>query len=156
MARLKRPYIPLKVRIAAAERQADTRVIMRKILPPRKYLLWLLNILFGAQQLHLDHDPPLMLRDFNKRTGKYTPDANDPEYLVWRTAAEHRIKTYVRGDGAQLSDAGKRRKEIKRRRKMTRSESQRTTMNHFAPQRLKSSRRWPPKGSRKLRGRKMR
>ena len=78
-----------------------------------------LAALFGDQLVHLDHDPPLMLR-VRTKNGGYLPDANDPDYLVWRTADDHRIKTFVKGDGAQLSDAGKRRKEIKRRKKATR------------------------------------
>jgi hypothetical protein len=68
---------------------------------------------------HLDHDPPLNLRDRTK-DGGYLPEANDPDWLIWRTAEDHWLKTYVRGDGAQLSDAGKRRKELKRKRKATR------------------------------------
>jgi hypothetical protein len=73
--------------------------------------------MFGTTRVHLDHDPPLMLRR-RTRNGGYKPDANDPEHLIYRTAEEHFIKTWMRGDGAQLSDAGKRRKELRRQRKL--------------------------------------
>ena len=95
----------------------------------------MLGRMFGDQKVHLDHDPPLMLRHIiDAEKGIYDPAANNPRYLVYRTEEEHRLKTYVRGDGAQLSDAGKRRKEIRRLRKL-------------GPPRYG---RWPPRGSRPL------
>ena len=123
--RLERPYTPLDVRCQVIARQliaagklatvlaADTQPTMTA------KLLYMLQAHFGAGPCHLDHDPPLCLRH-RRKNGRYVPDANDPKYLIWRTAEDHHIKTYVRGDGAQLSDAGKRRKEIKRRRKLAR------------------------------------
>lgn len=77
-----RPYIPLEVQLEVA-----------------------LRLLFGKDvEAHLDHDPPLRARAFNDRTGQYFPDANDPDYLVWRDKEGHRIKTYVRGEHGQYSD----------------------------------------------------
>jgi len=131
MARLQRPYIPLNVRVQVASRQMMQRgmsyeamQISLQLPDPnhQEYRLatcldQMLMALFGDEPWHLDHDPPLMLRR-RTRAGGYKPDANDPKYLVYRTAQEHKIKTFVRGDGAQLPDAGKRRKEIRRLRKL--------------------------------------
>ena|SRR5215475_1972261 len=93
MSRKARPRVPLKTQLTVALRQ-----------------------LFKGASCHLDHEPALMLRE-RRSDGGYIPDACDPEYLIWRTVEDHRIKTYVRGDGAQLPDAGKRRKEIRRQQK---------------------------------------
>jgi len=68
---------------------------------------------FNTDRLHLDHDPPLALRQFDKLTGKYLPDANDPEYLRYIPADQHRIKTFVRGEHGQRSDTA----QIKRNRR---------------------------------------
>lgn len=94
-------------------------VPMKATNPPTMRLVYALAVMFGNQPVHLDHDPPLMLRRM-KPNGEYAPRANHPSFLVWRTKEDHRIKTFVRGDGAQLSDAGKRRKEIRKRKKATR------------------------------------
>ena len=98
-------------------------------------LHYMLRCMFGEhRKLHLDHDPPLCLREIiDAENGVYKPDANDPDYLTYRTVSDHRIKTYIRGDGAQFSDAAKRRRKIK---------SERTDRPH--------PNRWPPKGSRKI------
>lgn len=64
----------------------------------------LLQMLFVDEPRHLDHQPALVLRDYNPRTERYTPDANDPEYLCYRTVTSHKLKTTIRGDGAQRSD----------------------------------------------------
>jgi hypothetical protein len=74
---------------------------------------YLLKAMFGDEKVHLDHDPSLVLRYYDDVTGKYTPEANDPEFLVYRTAEEHRVKTFIRGIGAEFSDAAKRRRKIK-------------------------------------------
>lgn len=113
--RLPRPPIPLAVKLAVAERmiaerraagQADIAFV--KSGSGYKLLYDLLGELFPPwginTPLHLDHDPALCNRKFSDRTGKYKPDANDPKFLVYRTKADHDIKTRVRGDGAQLSD----------------------------------------------------
>jgi hypothetical protein len=61
-----------------------------------------LSILLGhlPQGAQLDHDPALILRPFNERTGKYTPDANDPAYLIYRDKDDHLQKTTGRKPGA--------------------------------------------------------
>lgn len=121
--RLVRPYVPVAVRCQVAARQLverGTAFAFAEDLTNRERLALMLWLLFQDEPRHLDHDPPLMLRLFNEETGLYTPDANDPDHLVYRTKDDHRVKTFVRGEGAQLSDAGKRRKEIGRKRKATR------------------------------------
>jgi hypothetical protein len=65
---------------------------------------------FHPNRAHLDHDPALINRKYNPRTEKYTPDANDPNYLIYRKADDHRTKTIVRGEHGQYSDLGLRRK----------------------------------------------
>ena len=113
MSRLPRPHIPLSVRVQVAERQIAEAGFpnllmfgMQNKLPLRERLVDALGFMFGDQKVHLDHDPALVNRPLNKRTGKYTPDANDPDALVYRTKAEHDIKTRIHGDGAQHSDLG--------------------------------------------------
>jgi hypothetical protein len=71
----------------------------------QKMLLeFLLSCLPIQKPLELDHDPPLAVRQFNPRTGKYKPDANDPNHLFYRTAEDHRVKTNIRGEHGQYSD----------------------------------------------------
>jgi hypothetical protein len=57
--------------------------------------------------LHLDHDPALGARVKVLRHGEiigYLPTANDPEFLIYREAGAHRIKTNVRGEHGQHPD----------------------------------------------------
>lgn len=140
--KLVRPYIPLAIRLEVIARQLQAcgqlyDVMWVEVIPRKNTrLAYMLSRMFGDQKVHLDHDPPLCLREIvDAENGIYDPAANNARYLVYRTAEEHRLKTFVRGDGAQLSNAGKRRKEIKRLRKV-------------GPPRYS---RWPP--GRKLRGR---
>jgi hypothetical protein len=139
--KLVRPYVPLKIRCEVIARQLMECGRLQNVLQAaiggvdlKGRLSFMLACMFGDENVHLDHDPPLCLRHIiDENSGRYDPDANDPRYLIYRTAADHRIKTFVRGDGAQLSDAGKRRKEIGRKRKETPKPN-----------------RWPPRGSRPL------
>ncbi len=108
--RLPRPYIPITARIAAAYRTANELGIrFPSSISRRVQLATILDRAFGDTEVELDHDPPLSQRAFNAKTGKYTPDANDPDFMVWRTADDHRIKTYTRGDGARRSDVSQQR-----------------------------------------------
>jgi hypothetical protein len=114
-----RPHIPLSVRVAVAERMAVMKAIgasnwtytdlyfSRVILttpdnkwPLKDRLESLLYHLFKDEKAHLDHDPALVLRPFDEVTGKYTPDANDVNHLVYLTVAEHLQKTVGRTVGA--------------------------------------------------------
>jgi hypothetical protein len=121
--KLYRPYVPLEARITVATRQLVERgwqpgpAHLVSVFTLRSRLNYLLFELFGEAPAHLDHDPPLMLRKFNRKTLRYEPDANDPNFLVYRAKEEHFFKTYVRGSGAQYSDAALRRREIRRKKK---------------------------------------
>jgi hypothetical protein len=110
-----RPYIPLAVRVDVAERLftlmlADFKVprangaLYQQALRSRatlsRRLRLLLTAIFSLREVQLDHDPALILREFNPRTGKYTPDANDPDHLVYRAKDEHQQKTTGRKPGA--------------------------------------------------------
>lgn len=144
--RLPRPHIPISVRVAVARRQwgESTGMHAMGIPLPDNYaaLQAYLHLLFGDQKVHLDHDPPLAARPLRfDKGGKflgYVPDANDPDYLIYRTVEDHRLKTNVRGDGAQYPD----RVLIKReRRRLKKRRPKRKIANR--------KRQWP---KRKLRG----
>jgi hypothetical protein len=76
------------------------------------------------EELRLDHDPPLGARPKTgegKRT-RYTPDANDCEYLFFRPhgtqhANSHDTKTRIRGDRGQYSDIALIKRERRRQRR---------------------------------------
>lgn len=136
MPRLYRPHIPLDVRCRVAMRQLGGFDIDRKIelehpgaggIGYTKLLAMLLMELadlFGScalVDLRLDHNPALGVRQ-KRRRGKitvYTPDANDPDFLIYRDKHAHHIKTNVRGDGAQYSDTVLMKRERRRKRKKT-------------------------------------
>jgi|SRR5665213_1617684 len=144
MSRLPRPYIPLEVRLKVAERQAGFKASPNANNAVR--LAGLLMMLFGAEPVHLDHDPPLGARKKVYRNGEhvdYTPAANDPDYLIYRIAVDHRIKTLVRGEHGQHPD----RVLIKRQRHIE------TPIRDRPKQKIKSANRWPPKGTRKIQNR---
>lgn len=123
MSKLYRPYIPLAVRCRIAVRQlggpealrgiisvADAKIVAegrsRAILGA---LLVRLAAKLGceARDLQLDHNPALAVRRQIRINGAvvgYEPPANDPAHLVYREKHAHRIKTLVRGDGAQYPD----------------------------------------------------
>lgn len=147
MARLYRPHIPLDIRVIVAARQirkidptdpclyglglqyardfpGDPTVKFGKKLA---ILLRQLAKLLGCEvsDLRLDHDPalgarPRHRRGLNPRTF-YTPDANDPEHLLYRPHGpefdgSHLIKTNVRGDHGQHPDRVLIKKERRRQR----------------------------------------
>ena len=124
--RLPRPYVPLSVRVQVAERQVRQRCVQwRGILyglsEPMPLALRLRRLLLalGIEEPHLDHDPALAARKkiwHAGRVSRYDPDANDPDFLIYREAAAHRVKTNVKGDGAQYPD----RVLIKRQRRLER------------------------------------
>lgn len=102
-----RPYIPLSVRVEVAEEQVWKTLRIRYAIQAftpgtthRAYLGFLLRRL-GFESAQLDHDPALILRKFNRRTGKYTPGANDPAHLIYREKADHQQKTTGRKPGAE-------------------------------------------------------
>lgn len=103
-----RPYIPLDVRVQVALRQMIA--MGRQPRAPvsslplgaqlREYLY-----MIGFEKPQLDHDPALILRKFNPRSGLYTPRANDPEFLIYRESApgknDHLHKTTGRKPDAE-------------------------------------------------------
>jgi hypothetical protein len=107
--RLPRPYIPIDVRLQVAVRLLGYDWSIKGQSKTERLGL-MLRKLFGTEPYHLDHNPALENRDYDSIAQEYTPAANDPEYLIYRSVQAHKIKTYVRGDGAQHSDAGLRRK----------------------------------------------
>jgi hypothetical protein len=120
--RLHRPYIPLAVRVQVAERQLGLKSVSRRRGSLSVILKGCLVALFGGRAAQLDHDPALVNRRrfYSKHGMFYRPDANDPDYLVYREKHDHEIKTRVRGDGAQLSDLAqvrKRKRKLKVKRK---------------------------------------
>lgn len=105
-----RPHIPLKVRVKVAERQIlETNGSVRGPLLVRlanaqptwsEQLTCLLGYL-GFDKPELHHDPALILRDFNPRTGRYSPPANDPNHLVYLEKVDHQQRTTGRKPGAE-------------------------------------------------------
>jgi len=103
-----RPYIPLKVRVEVAEREVDHSQLWwplycSAVRAGRMTLRKRLSILLGhlPEGAQLDHDPALILRRFDERTGKYTPDANDPAFLKYMDKPNHLQKTTGRKPGAE-------------------------------------------------------
>lgn len=111
-----RPHIPLSVRVQVAERQMAYTgspfwlLYLSAMTGPQKLgepwsltrrLRVLLGDLFSDGDYQLDHDPALILRRFSERTGKYTPAANNPDFLVYRQKDDHLQKTTGRKPGAE-------------------------------------------------------
>lgn len=128
MPRLPRPHIPLVVKCYVASRQLGhsrdaTTASIEATSNKRKLLSGLLAQLaelLGCEpkDLRLDHDPALAIRHRVERDGRivgYIPDANNPDFLIYRTKTEHHIKTNVRGDGAQFPDRVLIKRERRRR-----------------------------------------
>jgi len=131
MSRLPRPNIPTAVELAVALRQIgdapDTikaKVAVakkaRRLGAERDGSLFVLacTLACPVDVLQLDHDPALENREKVFKNGihvDYKPAANDPDWLFYRPhgpefAGSHKIKTLVRGDHGQYSDAGLARK----------------------------------------------
>lgn len=178
-----RPYIPLEVRCRVVARQVgmeDRYVEIARADPDRgdgsyanllrtwvlDHMPRILGIAGGdyasiLSQIQLDHSPALALRDYNPRikdvAARYTPNANDPTFLVYRVTHDHHIKTNVRGDGAQRSDTAER---VHRRRvEKNRARREAVQAGRLKKRRAKSTRRarkfaWPKRAMRS--GRKLR
>lgn len=121
---LYRPHIPLSVKVQVAERQvresgsvlwplylSGTQAAknLGKPWSLTRKLRVLLGDLFPYGNFQLDHDPALEQRSKGLRKGKsyYIPDANHPEYLVYRTKALHLMKTTGRKPGAEKTATSK-------------------------------------------------
>ena len=126
--KLRRPYIPLEIRIAVACRQLSLAedYKMKLLASGRRegVLATLLRDLADHLEcdvgdLQLDHNPALQNRKQIRHRGTlidYDPPANDPDFLIYRDKAGHYIKTNVRGDGAQYSDRVLAKREKRRNR----------------------------------------
>jgi hypothetical protein len=156
--RLFRPYIPVEVRCRVAMRQLgemwpDDVIRSWSVRPGDAYLRGigvptyrpglaallddklrkLADLLDSkVEELRLDHDPALATR---ARTGEgkkttYTPAANDPEFMIYRTVHGHHLKTNVRGDGAQYPDRVLIKRERKRRQAKERKICRRCQRNY--------------------------
>lgn len=149
MSRLVRPHIPVEIRAKVIMRQAiecgmDRSAIdlLPQAMKPSRIVRFLLARLFPGEQVHLDHDPALGARKKVYRNGvhvDYSPKANDPRYLIYRTKTEHQLKTNVRGEHGQYPD----RVLIKKQRRLERGTKRRKV-------KIRSANRWPPRGSRKI------
>lgn len=146
MPRLYRPPIPLEVKLRVLLRQRGEMFIEEVVERSKKLRNMSSLVAFhmaglakelgleSTRGLRLDHNPALGLRK-KRRTGRfvghgknrievviYTPRANDPDSLLYRTDHAHHIKTNVRGDGAQFSDTALMKRE---RRRVKKSKKQR-------------------------------
>ena len=74
-------------------------------------------------ELELHHRPAIVNRH-RKPNGRYVPDANDPEFLVYLPKDEHDIETRVRGLHGQHSDLGLARKRKRAERKQNQPKHQ--------------------------------
>lgn len=154
---LHRPYIPMKVRLKVAKRQARElgAVYHHKKSAkdgPGRYVKrgsvkQLLRVLFGERKIELHHRPALVNRRRYVRNGKvfYNPPANDPAHLVYLAETDHDVETRIRGLGAQRSDLGQARynkKVAKNREKKPKRKTFRQVTRAIA-ERYRPKRQWP-------------
>ena len=107
----------------------------------------------GRPKLELHHRPALCNRIKVKLNihGSvcdygYTPDANDPDYLVYLPADEHDVETRVRGQHGDYSDLAKarKRKRIERKQRMASRVLGTAVIGRRAPAKQATPRhRWP-------------
>ena len=126
MTRLYRPTIPIEIKCRVLLRRVGELWIDEAVAAHRGALSTFLTQLrlklaellnCEPDDLRLDHDPALATR---QRIGDgkktiYAPDANDPDYLIYREKHAHHIKTNIRGDGAQYPDRVLIKRERRRR-----------------------------------------
>lgn len=58
--------------------------------------------IYKASDMQKDHHPPLALREYNPKTRKYTPDANDPNFLQFLLLEHAKDKSF----GSKATTAG--------------------------------------------------
>jgi hypothetical protein len=122
---MKRPHMPLSVKLAAA--------------------LHALGL--EPTDTQYDHDPALAMRPIDPVSGDTIPPANDPRYIVPRTRADHRAKTF--GSHVPLSgDVSKIRKlqRIERKQAKLREKLLAKDGGALAPRPAKPKRTWPKRG----------
>lgn len=115
MSRLPRPHIPFSIRVMVATRQLYEAGInagqhaRQEGETLKDTLTRMLPVLFGDAKVELHHRPALINRR-RKKNGKYDPDANDQNHLVYLVEDEHDVETRIRGRNGAHSDLGLRRK----------------------------------------------
>jgi hypothetical protein len=157
-----RPYIPLSVRVQVAERQVralgdpvdaplalswfEHYQLVSHELSMNERLRRLVDFLsnYLGDVLQLDHDPALILRQYKVDRRKpeaawFTPNANDPEHLVYRPLGDHGQKTTGRKQGAAKTVTTKG-SDIWLKTKFRRLEQPRTKPKAKIPQRARP---WP-------------
>lgn len=157
--KLLRPHIPIRTQCIVALRQLG-EMWPEEVLSSRSNkavllddLLKRLSEMTGAEDLQLDHQPALALREKVFRNGvhiEYRPHSCDPEYLIWRDKHAHRIKTIVRGDGAQFSDLALIRRQKRRERKAAEAKM-RNKLSKWRTRREEIKSRWPKRSFQKRR-----
>lgn len=122
--RLYRPYIPLTVKVAVAERQVRVTgspfwplylsavkgaEVQNQPWSLTRRLRVLLHHLFPYGRYQLDHTPALEQRPRKTIKGKvqYQPDANDPDHLEYSATDLHLQKTTGRKPGAEKTITSK-------------------------------------------------
>ena len=96
-----------------------------------------------------DHRPPLRLRDVLPDGSDYSPAQHDPGYIDAICTREHHTRTHGNGATTAGTDAGLIKKERKREKRANNPKPERK----FANRPFGKSRGFPPKGTRKMRGR---
>lgn len=139
MARLPRPHVSDSLKIQVLERQLAPdipRISTEKKAQHVQVLKTALakRLKCDVEKLRLDHLWALTNREKlielpdgshvrrvvvppGSKVLAYFPDANDPDWLGYRTHEDHDRKTRLSGDGAQLSDMAQQRKERNRERR---------------------------------------
>jgi hypothetical protein len=114
----KRKHMPLGVKLAAALHQLG---------------------LFGVA-VDFDHVPPLALRERDPATGRYTPDENDPRYIVPMARLAHRAKT----NGGPVTCADGDIHKIAKAKRLAKKQAEfRARVLERPPREEKSKNRWP-------------
>ena len=115
-----RPAIPHTVRCRVALRDLGEFFIEERMeaSPNKKVLLGALLAQLAElkgttpDDLHCDHNPALRRRPYNHRiknvAARYSPNANDVNFLFYLTTAEHNIATHVRRENGRRSDTSER------------------------------------------------
>jgi hypothetical protein len=75
--------------------QAMWRAIANGSLPDPK------EVTIACRDLEFDHNPALMVRDYDLDAGDFMPPQNDPDYIDARIGADHDFKTFGRKPGAE-------------------------------------------------------
>jgi hypothetical protein len=103
-----RRHIPLRIKLMAALLTAgvepEIAAYAVKGTPTSKRGEALKRVLrdmlgLNPDDIQIDHQPPLALRDYDETTGLYDPDELDPAHLVPMSTADHRRKTSGHAEG---------------------------------------------------------